>query len=72
MSTITPQELLKQWKLEQIPVEMAMGHVLQNLVQQQILVDSLTLALNKLRLQLDNATSPARSLLVTKDEQKTR
>lgn len=72
MSTITPQELLKRWKLEQIPVEMAMGHVLQNLVQQQTLIDSLTLALNKLRLQLDNTPPPVGALSVTKDKQKTR
>lgn len=72
MSTITPQELLKQWKLEQIPVEMAMGHVLQNLVQQQTLIDALTLAVNKLRLQLDNTVPPTGTLSVTKDKQKAR
>ncbi|GAB4409177.1 MAG: hypothetical protein Fur0044_02690 [Anaerolineae bacterium] len=32
MGTLHPQELLKQWELEKIPIEMATGHSLQNLV----------------------------------------
>ncbi len=36
MSTYDPEELLSQWKQHGLDVEMAMGHVLQNLVQQQV------------------------------------
>ena len=32
MATLPPDDLLKLWKLEQLPLEMSMGHVLQNLV----------------------------------------
>jgi hypothetical protein len=32
MATVTPKELLTAWKLEQMPLEMTMGHVVQNLV----------------------------------------
>jgi len=40
MSTVTPTELLKLWKLENMQPEMAVGHILQNLVKlQTILVD---------------------------------
>lgn len=41
MSTITPVELLNLWKQEQIPVEMAIGHILQNLVKQQSALEAL-------------------------------
>ncbi len=33
MATLPPDELLKQWKLEQLPLEMSMGQVLQHLVK---------------------------------------
>ena len=33
MSTVTPQELLKAWKREEMTVEMTLGHVVQNLVK---------------------------------------
>lgn len=32
MATVTPKQLLNAWKQEQMPLEMTMGHVLQNLV----------------------------------------
>ncbi len=35
MGTMTPEKLLQLWKLEKISVEMAIGHVLQNLVKLQ-------------------------------------
>jgi len=53
MSTVTPEELLKQWKLESIPLEMAMGHVLQNLVKQQTAQEALNLALLNLCADVD-------------------
>ena len=33
MATYTPAELLQLWKLEQIPLEMTTGHLLQYLVK---------------------------------------
>ena len=41
MSTITPTELLNLWKQEQITAEMSIGHILQNLVKQQIALEAL-------------------------------
>ena len=49
MSTVTPEELLRLWKLENIPLEMAMGHVLQNLVKQQKAQDALNQMISNLR-----------------------
>jgi len=33
MGTMPPNELLRLWKLEKLPTEMAIGHILQNLVR---------------------------------------
>jgi hypothetical protein len=33
MSTMTPEELLALWTQEKITIEMAIGHILQNLVK---------------------------------------
>ncbi len=32
MATIAPQEILKAWKQADMPMEMTLGHVVQNLV----------------------------------------
>lgn len=32
MAAISPQELLKAWKLETVTSDMALGHIVQNLV----------------------------------------
>ena len=32
MGTIPPKDLLKKWKLEELTVEMAIGHILQRMV----------------------------------------
>jgi hypothetical protein len=53
MSTVTPEDLFKQWKLENIPLEMAMGHVLQNLVKQQTAQETLNQAIYTLRADVD-------------------
>lgn len=53
MSTVTPEELLRLWKLENIPLEMAMGHVLQNLVKQQKAQDALNQMIANLRADVD-------------------
>ncbi|MFN8494587.1 MAG: hypothetical protein U0350_43700 [Caldilineaceae bacterium] len=41
MATVTPTELFKAWKCGDTPPEMAMGHVLQNLVILRADVDRL-------------------------------
>ena len=59
MSAETPEELLKQWKLENIPLEMAMGHVIQNLVKQQKAQDALNQAIYHLRSDMDRLIAHA-------------
>ena len=53
MGTITPEELLKLWKLEKMPVEMAIGHILQNLVNMRTTIESTDTTLYKLRADVD-------------------
>lgn len=48
MSTVTPAELLKLWTVEHIPSEMAVGHILQNLVKLQTMVGDLRADVNRL------------------------
>ena len=43
MGTITPSELLKLWKLEKLSVEMAVGHILQNLVNMHTTIEMVDL-----------------------------
>lgn len=33
MGTVAPEELLRSWIQEKMPIEMTMGHILQNLVK---------------------------------------
>ncbi len=54
MGTMHPQELLKQWELETMPVEMATGHSLQNLVKIQQAIDTINIAFYNLRADVDN------------------
>ena len=53
MGAVTPEALLTAWKLEQTTLDMAMGQVLQNLVQQQTALDTLNRALLNLRADID-------------------
>jgi hypothetical protein len=53
MSTMPPDELLKLWKLEKLPLEMAMGHVLQNLAKMQATIETLETSFYKLRSDVD-------------------
>lgn len=41
MSTYSPHDLLKLWKMQQLPLEMTTGHILQNLVTLQDTIDAL-------------------------------
>ncbi len=54
MGTMPPQELLKQWQLEEMPVEMTTGHILQNLVKIQTTIDAINITLHKLSADVDS------------------
>ena len=54
MGTTTPDELLKLWKLENITVEMAIGHILQNLVKMQRTHDTRNTKIYNLRADVDS------------------
>ncbi|MFN8489197.1 MAG: hypothetical protein U0350_16540 [Caldilineaceae bacterium] len=53
MSTQTPSELLNLWKQEQMTAEMAIGHILQNLVKQQAALEALLMTQNKLSMNMN-------------------
>lgn len=53
MSTMTPAELLKLWTRDNIPPEMAIGHVVQNLVKHQTALETLSQGLSTLRVDID-------------------
>ena len=54
MGTLTPQELLKQWRLDKMTVDMAIGHILQNLVNMQRAYDARNLTIYNLRADVDS------------------
>lgn len=53
MGTMPPQELLKLWTLEKLSEKMAIGHILQNLVQIQATTTSNSRALYQIRREVD-------------------
>lgn len=71
MSTLTPPELLNLWKQEQMTVEMAMGHILQNLVKQHMALETLLTTQNKLSTEMNSlsVTTNAKSDAVGKPKQ---
>lgn len=54
MSTITPGELLSMWAKEQLTLEMATGHSLQNLVKIQKTIDAINISLYNIRADVDS------------------
>ena len=54
MGTLSPQELLKKWELEEITVEMAVGHILQHLVKILAILETIKITLRKLRVDVDS------------------
>ena len=54
MSTLTPAELLNLWKQEQMTIEMALGHILQNLAKQQTVLATLLTTQNKLGTEVNS------------------
>jgi hypothetical protein len=53
VDTHTPEKLLSLWAREKITAEMAIGHILQNLVQIQAMTASNSRALHQLRREVD-------------------
>ena len=49
MATYSPQDLFRLWTLQKLPLEMATGHILQNLVTMQDTIDALKRDLAELR-----------------------
>ncbi len=54
MSTIPSSELLRLWKIEKLPIERAIGHILQNLTNIQKSVDVINTAYFSLCADVDN------------------
>jgi hypothetical protein len=67
MGTVKPNELLKLWVREEIPVEMAMGHVLQNLALQQSIIDRIDLTLYQLKSDADSMGTDTPKIHPNKD-----
>ena len=59
MATHSPQELLKLWKQQELPVEMTTGHILQNLVTMQDALDAFKRELIQLRATKSDTTTPS-------------
>ena len=54
MSTYEPNQLLALWKLEQIDIEMVIGHLLQNLVLQYEANKKANLSIHHLRIDMNH------------------
>ena len=54
MGTMSPQELMKHWQIEKMSVEMATGHILQNLIKNQTAIDTINVSLYNLRADVDS------------------
>jgi hypothetical protein len=72
MSTITPQELLKLWQLEKITCEMAIGHLIQNLVNVKNIQDEQGVAIRSLQLNINKMTEISNKETLTQRANKTK
>ncbi|MBV7333482.1 hypothetical protein KFU94_56990 [Chloroflexi bacterium TSY] len=54
MAAVPPTELLRQWELEQITPEMAIGQLIQNQVKQQELLELNSRTLSIIRFDVDS------------------
>ncbi len=61
METLHPDELLKLWQREDLPTEMAIGQLLQNLSKMQTAIDSNNIALYRLRSDFDSLAEQIRT-----------
>jgi len=57
MATIPPYELLRLWSRETVTSEMAIGHLIQNLVQQQATIAVIQSTLATLRSDIEHRVS---------------
>jgi site-specific recombinase len=72
MGTMAPDELLNLWKLEKLPVEMAVGHILQNLVKIRTDIDATDTSLYKLQADVDDLVAHTGIETRSKDKKKPR
>jgi len=56
MGTIPPSELLKLWQLEKITLEMAIGHLIQNLVNVRNTQDGHEISIRSLQSKINQMT----------------
>jgi len=54
MATHTPSELLKAWQREEITAEMAIGHLIQNILKLEEALVAVNLALYQVRAEVDS------------------
>ncbi len=54
MGTIKPDELLKSWSLGNMTAEMAVGHLIQNLVKLQTAIENINITLYTLCADVDS------------------
>lgn len=54
MGTLSPRDLLREWTLEKLTIEMATGHTLQNLVRLQQAIDAIQITLRHLHADVDS------------------
>jgi hypothetical protein len=59
MATMPPDELLRLWSRESLTSEMAIGHLIQNLVQQQTTLAAMQASLTALRKDIERAAAQA-------------
>jgi len=74
MATIPPDELLRLWSRETVTSEMAIGHLIQNLVQQQATIAGIQSTLSTLRSDVERTISQPSVVLEqnTKDKRRPR
>ena len=63
MGTMPPKELLDLWTRDDISVEMAIGHILQNLVKLQTTVETNHLKLRQLQINLEDVINKKKDKL---------
>lgn len=59
MATMPPDELLRLWSRENLTPEMAIGHLIQNLVHHQAALAAMQSALSGLRKDVEGIAAPA-------------
>lgn len=70
MATYTPDELWQLWKTEQLPLEMATGHLLQHLMQLYSKLETERAAVFNLRADVDRLIAHTRLPPLVKGKQK--